>query len=354
MFASKNQITSSSIPSNVVPFLFEHASVGCALVASDGRVVSVTRAFAEMLDCPINVLFGQSIFKMLTCSNTSKPRTLLEEGQTSTVTRSGRSLSWTVHKIARGAALTGYYVGLLCDEGQLKAFERKLVHRDRLAMIGESTAAIAHELAGPMNVIANNAELLLGQDGTVEDSRETLLIMRDEAFRLIELVRDILCLARDTPLNICAQDALKLVKKWVRLIGPQLPYKNIQLRIEAEPNLPPVAGDAQRLQQVFFNLITNACDASPSGREVLVQLRGAELEGGDPAVEITIVDGGDGIAASDLKQVFEPFFSTKPVGEGTGLGLAIAHRIVTAHRGELHLVSKPGEGARATVLLPVY
>lgn len=353
MATPKDLIPSSPIPPVWSPALFEHRSVGCALMASDGRIMSVTRLFAEMVGCPARLLFGQSIFGVLTCTDKRNPVGLLVEGTATAIARDERSFLWTAHKIARGAALGGYYVGLLRDEGQANGLGLRLAHRDRLAMLGGLTATMAHEIAGSVNVIANNAELLLSEE-VDEETRESLAVMLEEAHRLGALLHDILGMARDTPLNIKAQDTVKLLEKTVRLLHHQRGDKNISMRIEAEPNLPSAAGDAERLLQVFLNIVKNARDASPEGGEVLISVANGKLKDGESAIEIRITDHGSGITPSDLPKIFDPFFSTKPLEKGTGLGLDIARRIVTAHRGELQLTSLPGEETCAVVQLPVF
>jgi len=333
--------------------LIEHRSVGFALMACDGHIVSVTRSFAEILGYHVRPLVGQSIFNILRSAD-SKSRGLLAEGASLPVlTQDGKSLCWIVHKIARGATLAGYYVGLLCDEMQRGEVERQVMHRDRLAMLGCLTAAMAHEIAGPLNLIANNAELLLGEEGIHRETRESLMLMRDEAHRLADLLRDVMSYAGDSPLRITSLDVVKLVERCVRLLNHQQPCRNISLLVDAEPDLPQVSGDGQRLQQVFFNLMKNACDASPDGSEVHVRVRVSELPR-CAAIEVVIKDHGEGFSAADTERLFQPFVSSKPAGEGTGLGLPIAKRIVAAHHGELHLNSTPGLGTEAIVLLPVF
>jgi PAS domain S-box-containing protein len=335
--------------------LIEHRSVGFALMACDGHIVSVTRSFAEMLGYHVRPLVGQNIFNILTSADSGKARGLLAEGTSIPVlTRDGKSLCWIVHKIARGATLAGYYVGLLCDETQREELERQLMHQDRLAMLGCLTAAMAHEIAGPLNLIANNAELLLGEEGIHRETRESLMLMRDEAHRLADLLRDVMSYAGDAPLRITSLDIVKLVERSVRLLNHQQPCRNISLKVEAEADLPEVAGDGQRLQQVFFNLLKNACDASPDGSQVHVQVRRVELKNGGTAIEVVIKDHGEGFSPSDAERLFQPFVSSKPLGEGTGLGLPIAHRIVAAHHGELQLNSTPGIGTEAIVRLPAF
>jgi signal transduction histidine kinase len=308
-----------------------------------------------MLGCPVRVLFGQSITSILANASNSKLSALLADGAATTiVTRSGKKLCWTVNRVAQGAALGGYYIGLLYDEDRLTELDQRLVHQDRLAMLGQLTATVSHEIVGPLSAMANGAELLLEKDGIDDETTESLTSMLAEADRIQSLLRSILRFARNAPIATGPQDAAKLVRKSLRIMGRQALCATVDVKIEVQPGLPRVAGDAEHLQQVFTNLIKNACDASKEGQEVLINLASSRLKSGEPAVEIIVSDRGTGISPDDLHHVFEPFYSTKAVGEGTGLGLTIAQRIVSAHRGELRLTSLPGNGTRVTVLLPVF
>ncbi len=349
--------TGSLIPFKTIsPTPTGQSSVGCALLEHDGRIVSVTRSFARMVGCGVKPLFGQSVFDALMLAPETHRLSLLSEGSTIPVRArlNGRPLCWNVHKIAPGAALSGYYIGLLCEDNSRESSEPHFTRNNHTASLGGITATVAHEIAGPLNVIANTAELLLEENAVDQDTRHFLLIMRDEAQRLGILLQDLLSLNRELNLKTSAQDCAAVVHSVMELFYHQCASKHINLRVKAEPNLPPVAADAARLRQVFFNLIKNACDASPSRSEVRIDLRSAKLEKNQPAVEIVIRDRGEGIEPDNLKHVCTPFFSTKGSGLGTGLGLTVVQQIVSAHRGEFRIISKVGEGTQASVLLPVF
>lgn len=333
-----------------------YGETGCALMEHDGRIISVTSSFARMLDSEVETLFGQSVFDLMTMDGDPGPSRLLLEGQKMSVVlpTDGRSLCWSVCRIAPGTILGGYYIGIISESDERERFEGRQVHRQGLAMLGGLTAEVAHEIAGPLNLIANNSELLLGEDGLTPDARQGLTSMRNEAFRLCSLLQDILGFARNAPLKIKGHDAVGLVKKSLELFKHQPRGKKISWRIEAEGGLPLVGGEAERLQQVFFNLFKNAWDASPDSGEIVILVRHQRPKRDGAGIEFVIVNKGEGIAPFDLKKIGEPFFTTKPVGQGTGLGLAIVQRILAAHQGSLSLASSLGEGTRATVWLPVY
>ncbi len=335
--------------------LFEQKPVGCALMDRDGRIVSVTRSFAKMLGCQGSRLSGRSVFDILARKDSSKRQNLLIEGAVFRVITldTDRLFWWNVHRIAPGAVLGGYYVGLLYQTSDLELFEHQLAKLDRLALLGGLSAEMAHEIAGPLSVIANNADLLLEENGVDHEARQFLITMRDEAYSLGNILHDFLFVAREATPQIGAQNIVRLIETPVRLLRLRCHRENISLRIEAEPDLPQVAGDAERLQQVFFNLLKNACDASPQGGEVRIQVGRAEASQRPAMLEVAIVDQGEGIDPKEVERIFQPFYSTKPPGQGTGLGLPISRRIVGAHHGELRIKGTPGVGTRAVVLLPI-
>jgi signal transduction histidine kinase len=252
-----------------------------------------------------------------------------------------------------GAILGGYYVGGLYETVNLEVFENQVARLNRLALLGGLSAEMAHEIAGPLSVIANNADLILEENGVDHDARQSLIAIRNEADRLSVLLRDFLLLSRDTPLEVRPHDIVKLIETPVRLLRHQALRKNVTLEIEAEPDIPQVSGNAERLQQVFFNLIKNACEATRPGSEVRIEVRPDWSAEKEEMLEVAIIDQGEGIDPHQAEHIFEPFYSTKPAKFGTGLGLPISRRIVEAHHGDMTITNVPPMGARAVVKLPV-
>jgi signal transduction histidine kinase len=242
------------------------------------------------------------------------------------------------------------------DENEIEKSERDLQHHNRLAALGSITAGLSHEITSPLTVISTTAELLLDSDDVVPTTREGLERIYEQAGRLTKLLRDFLRFVRNQRLTVKALHALEALEPAVAMCLHHPASKKVRLDVEAEPDLPFIAGDSDRLQQMFLNLLTNACCASPEGDCVTVAVRRAEvsLEGERPAVEYVIADHGPGIPQHDREHIFQPFFSTKARGEGTGLGLPIALRIVEAHGGQLRLASSLKRGTRAIVQLPIW
>jgi two-component system NtrC family sensor kinase len=144
-----------------------------------------------------------------------------------------------------------------------------------------------------------------------------------------------------------AVDVNRLVRDTVDLMRPAAAGAGVEIALVLEPDLVPLRGHPEQLQQVILNLVVNAVDATPGGGRVSVATREA---GG--ALVLEVVDTGHGIPDAQRKEIFEPFFSTKESGRGTGLGLYIASQIVQEHRGAIEVDSEEGHGTAMRVILP--
>jgi two-component system sensor histidine kinase HydH len=163
-------------------------------------------------------------------------------------------------------------------------------------------------------------------------------------------IRQVLDFARTQPVELRAVNPQEALESALTILEWRLRQKELFVRVDCPPNVPPIAADPDQLQQVLVNLIINACDAC--ARKGAIRL-GAHAADGKETVHIEISDDGCGIAQEDLNAVFDPFFTTKKRGEGTGLGLPVASSIVRNHHGEISLVSRQGEGTTVTIHWPV-
>jgi signal transduction histidine kinase len=145
-------------------------------------------------------------------------------------------------------------------------------------------------------------------------------------------------------------DVGRLIDETLQLTSNEIKLKKAKLECRVSPNLPPVHGDKQHLNQVFLNLILNALDAMPSGGILEIEV-GKSTEPGYIAVYVK--DDGGGIPDHIVTSIFDPFFTTKRSGKGTGLGLSVSLGIVKKHGGDIHVESKVGTGTTFTVLLPI-
>ena len=237
----------------------------------------------------------------------------------------------------------------------LSRAQERLVRSERLASVGRLAAGLAHEIGNPLAALLGFEELML-QGGLDEaEQRDFLLRMKRETERIHRILRDLLDFARPAAPSTAPPapepagsvgDALADV---VALVKPQKALRDVALSTEVAADLPRVALSHQRIVQVLLNLVLNAADAAPrpGGR---VAVRAARL--GADRVRVEVEDNGPGIAAEVRDKLFEPFVTTKGVGEGTGLGLAVCRGLVEAAGGSISVETAAAGGARFVVDLP--
>lgn len=233
-------------------------------------------------------------------------------------------------------------------EEQLKLATRQQIGRsEKLASIGRLAAGIAHEINNPLTGVLTFAHLLRNKANMEAQDREDLDLIINETSRVAEIVSGLLDFAREKPVKKGPLDVNDAIRRTVRLIGGQKQFKDIIINEELSEDLPAVRGDMNQFQQVLLNLCLNACEAMPDGGTLT--LRTGQR---DRQVMIQVADTGHGIREEHLDQIFEPFFSTKPVGKSTGLGLSVSYGIIEQHGGSLEVESTEGRGAVFTITLP--
>ena len=236
------------------------------------------------------------------------------------------------------------------DEQLKEQAKRKVMESERLAMVGQLAAGVAHEINNPLTGIVTYSQLLLEKVPGEGSTRSSLQKIVTQANRCRKIVRGLLDFSRQSkpderPCNVNAvlQDCLSLV-------GNQALFHNIEIVRNLACDLPLVPMDPSQIQQVFLNLIINAAEATPGEGRLTLATR---LAATDKAVEIEFADSGCGIKPADLERIFEPFFTTKGARRGTGLGLAISYGIIKEHKGTITVESEFGKGTTFVVSLPL-
>jgi signal transduction histidine kinase len=255
-------------------------------------------------------------------------------------------------ELFRGVATS---IGITLQNSQV--YER-MKERDRLAALGQMAAGLAHEIRNPLGSIKGAAQYLQpGQNAaaTRESTREFLDIIIEEVNRLNKIVSQFLDYARPYRGEQRQLDVADVLRKTLALFAKEAAdHGKVDIVTDFADKMPPVRADAEQLLQVFLNLSLNALQAMPGGGKLWIStaLRRSTRRGAPAAfMEVRFRDGGVGIPAGDLKNLFIPFFTTKE--KGTGLGLPISQRIIENHGGTIEVRSQPGEGATFTVLLPI-
>lgn len=240
------------------------------------------------------------------------------------------------------------------DLSEMHRLEQRVSHNERLASIGRLAAGVAHEIGNPVTGIACLAQNLKAEqvDPEIVDASQQIL---EQTQRISRIVQSLVGFARADsqrqhrgPVNLAAavDEAMQLLQ-----LGPE--GRDHEFRNECRPDTL-VAGDTQRLTQVFINLLSNARDASPKGSAIIIR---ATTHG--PRVRFEIEDFGKGLPAGEIRNaLFEPFVTTKETGKGTGLGLALVHGIVEEHEGRIQLIDKAdydqGNGVIVQIMLPAW
>jgi signal transduction histidine kinase len=235
--------------------------------------------------------------------------------------------------------------------------QRQLSQSEKLAAVGQVTAAMAHQIGTPLNSISGYIQLIL-QDGNLQPKdRDRLKIIESQLDRLADSVKNLLSSTRPPKPQLRTLDVNEVLEELIHLSEPWFLARNVRFSITLSPNLPPLLGDPTHLQTLFLNLITNALDAMPQGGVLTIKTRQVPppLSSEDGRwLEISITDTGIGITEESKKRIFDPFFTTKKMGEGTGLGLPICEKIIKEHSGRIEVESEVGKGSRFSIFIPVF
>ena len=240
---------------------------------------------------------------------------------------------------------------------QLQAAQKKLLHNDRLASLGQLSASVAHEINNPISGVLNLSMLLqrmLKDDGVpperLAEFRKYLGQVTTETARVGRLVSDLLAFSRRSKPQRAPADLNRIAKTTLSLVQHKMKLSNVEVSSSLAESLPAAQCDASQIQQVVLNLLLNAAEATQSKSERCVAVETAARDG---SVVLMVSDNGEGIPPENLAKIFDPFFTTKSEGKGVGLGLAVSYGIIQAHGGDIEVKSQVGVGTTFTVTLPV-
>ncbi len=250
-----------------------------------------------------------------------------------------------LHKIA--SEITAFLNIQLAKEKE-HLLNQRVERNDRLAILGEITAGIAHELNTPLANILGYAELLLPKLAKPDQKEDTHKIIKSSLYAR-EVLKKLMFFTCEMPQNRTTQKLKPLVEEALAFLGPnfkkaqlscipEVPDKDLELKV-----------DRVQFMQLLFNLLINAIYASPPKTTITVKLFG---DGNNVILEIT--DQGSGIAPELKDKIFEPFFTTKPPGQGSGLGLSVVHGIVKSHQGEITFTNNSPQGTLFRVTFPIH
>lgn len=245
-----------------------------------------------------------------------------------------------------------------------RQLEDQLRHAQKMETIGTLAGGVAHDFNNILTIIIGNYELIKEELPQWSPLLESLDQIRAASLRARDVVRQLLTFARRDDSQQTLMDIIVVLRDSLKLIRSTIP-SNIDIRQRLPEDAGPILGNSTQINQLIINLCNNAADAMlPGGGRLTVAVEKESIDEAGarmtrnlkpgPHIKIVVKDTGRGMDARTLKHIFEPYFTTKPLGKGTGIGLAVVHGIVDQHNGEIFVESEPEKGTTFTIFLPAF
>ena len=341
--------------------IIESINVGLLAVDLEGRVTRLNSALEHILDLRRDASIGKRVEDLFSEDFADTLHQVLgKDGwnlreirniyKLHTATLGNRSLvlNIAIAPLQDGQGQTGALV-VLEDVTARISLEEQLQQREKLSSIGLLAAGVAHEVNTPLTGVSSYTQMLLGMLNENDPKHALLQKVRTQAERATNIVNNLLNFSRTGSATEFAEiNIARVLDDTLQLLEPQLRRNQIELVRSYENDAPNVYGNAGKLQQVFTNLILNARDAIPDGGRITCATSTAD----DGSLIAEISDTGIGIAPENVAKIYDPFYTTKGVGQGTGLGLAVTYGIVQEHAGHISVESTPGRGTTFRITLP--
>lgn len=341
--------------------IIESINVGLLAVDLEGRVTRLNSALEHMLDLRRDAAIGRLVEDLFSedFADTLK-QVLGKDGwrlqeirniyKLHTATRTNRALVLNI-ALAPLQDVQGQTGALVVVEDVTTriSLEEQLQQREKLSSIGLLAAGVAHEVNTPLTGVSSYTQMLLAMLNENDPKHALLQKVRTQAERATNIVNNLLNFSRTGSATEFAEvNVARVLDDTLQLLEPQLRRSQIEIVRSYEKDAPEVYGNAGKLQQVFTNLLINARDAIPDGGRIVVSATTAD----DGSLIAEISDTGIGIAPENVAKIYDPFYTTKGVGQGTGLGLAVTYGIVQEHAGRITVESTPGHGTTFRITLP--
>ncbi|MGD0625374.1 MAG: Cache 3/Cache 2 fusion domain-containing protein [Thermodesulfobacteriota bacterium] len=349
-----------------------HSSVD-AIVTTDpkGRITFVNRAMEEMVGSSREHILGLPIsqFYVNGLEEARKIMAVLREKGSLKNYETGMSRNGRLIPILTSASLlkdeNGKIIGTLGVfkdltekkklEEELKRTQAHLFQAGKMRALGELVAGVAHELNNPLMAADTFLHVIRESLAEGDENRRRVELIQQCNERIAKIINHLRDFSRQSKFDFRRMDVNEPIENALMITGQQLLNHNIRINKKFQPDMPKIWGDANQLEQVFLNLISNAKDAMErvERKRELTIATALIRHNGWKDVEISVKDTGNGVPEENVEKIFEPFFSTKEVGKGTGLGLSICYGIIEAHGGRIEVESKMNEGTTFRVILPV-
>jgi two-component system NtrC family sensor kinase len=242
------------------------------------------------------------------------------------------------------------------EESLKKAFQDlreakdMLVQSEKLAAMGRLSSGVAHEIRNPLNIMSLNLQMLEIKGVMDDDTKKAVSICHSQIGRIVKIVEGLRMFSRMSEKKLSPENIQEVVDHVFSLSGPRLRIEDVAVSVKCNPGLPRIFMDRAAMEQVFFNLISNALDAMKDREKKVLTIAAERKEGN---ILVTVSDTGHGLREEDLPKLFDPFFTTKGPDKGTGLGLSISYGIIQDHKGKIRAENNEAGGATFYIELPI-
>jgi two-component system NtrC family sensor kinase len=231
---------------------------------------------------------------------------------------------------------------------ELQGMQDYLLQSEKLRSLGKMAAGVAHEINNPLTSILINTHLMLEKLEKRHEFYENLSLIAEETARCTQIVKGLLEFARQNPPQKTHTNINDIIERTTQLLENQASFQNVRIVKDLDPGLPVIKLDRNKIQQVFWNLLLNACEAMPRGGQLTIS---DSLSADKNWIEVRVADSGVGIPKENVNRLFDPFFTTK--SSGTGLGLAVTYGIIQQHDGKIEIKSEVDRGTVFILSFPV-
>lgn len=341
---AKNDLTQQQ---EILRTIFESSPDQLSLIDKEGTYVSVNQAFASFVKKTKEEIVGKKEYEIPSLLNTAD--TLQETKQ---IISSGTPVNREVRIVLEDGSRKWFNVlkvpvhdehkqsigvlGTARDITNVKDYQNQLIHSQKLESIGKLAGGVAHEINTPLGIILGYSQLLQEDFDKEEQVHKDLVVVEKQAKFCRKIVADLLDFSHQTKSQkkeMCFNNSIMEV---VQLVRHAFKLDNVEIIPNLDDRLPIIYGNPEQLKQVWMNLMSNAIEAI--GHNGVINIH-TKLDINKGTISAWFTDSGTGIATNDIDSIFDPFFSTKPVGKGTGLGLSVSFGIIQDHGGQISAIS---------------
>jgi PAS domain S-box-containing protein len=329
----------------------------------DGRVTVFNKSLARLLGVEAQDLIGLDLYDWLSRQGADALAQLVADGRRGLESSQAQVLvphvdgsvaratfDTTIMRTASGEV--DVIVGVGQDESPVESLQQQVIQAEKLATLGQLAAGVVHELNNPLTSIIVYTDFLakkLAREGAEAADVAKLHKILEGAERILRVSRDLVAYSRPTSDQYDLLSINEVIDQSLSFCEHIIKKGRARVVRELAADLPAVYAIRGQLQQVFINLLTNACHALKDGGGTIAV---RSVDGGGGCVVVEVVDDGLGIGEADQPHIYEPFYTTKADGKGSGLGLSIVKNILDKHQGDIQCSSTPGAGTTFRIVLP--